>query len=254
MEAFGELLSAFFQLIAFAIELAINAVILVFKILFFGTREALMGPNRERAERKSLPRPISLAVLVSVIFVAIVGGGLLSWRHLAHRHRVATTEQLVDRLAEKYYQETTKPDAQFQNGPLAEVDAWGRPVRLDAEKSLLGWWIVVSSDGPDGRPATFDDVKSVRENWNNLEQVGGELAQRGTNKVKEKIQGLFTSDKPDEALPADEQPAEQDQQADVVALETPVTDEPQPAEAEVPEGNEKQGWKAHFKFGFGKSD
>ena len=186
---------------------------------------------------------VRLGIVASVLIFLTMLGGVLQWWHADHTRRVAATEQTVDRLAEEYYQQSKADDAQFQDGPLTELDAWDQPLQLDTEKSLLGWWIVVRSNGPDGRPGTEDDVEAIRQNWSNLEQVGGELAQRGTDKVKEKIKGLFVG-KPDE---------QEDAAMEQAAVIAPQDEEEGNAEVEAEDPN-KKAWKFDLKFGFGKED
>lgn len=235
MEAIGELVVAFVQLIMLCIESALHLIGMVMEMIFHAVVAAIEWVLRGSGISPPT-RLIRMCIVVFLCLLMAIPCGLLYWWHADHVQRVAATEQTVDRLAEAYYQQTKAPDAQFQDGPLAELDGWDQPLQLDTEKSLLGWWIVVRSNGPDGRPETDDDVKAIRQNWNNLEQVGGELAQRGTNKVKEKIKGLLAGE------PKEDPPTEEEMVAE---------DVPQDAE---PEQQESQFKLPSLKFRWGKSD
>lgn len=253
MEAIVHLIGAVIHGFVLLAEIVLRSVIFQIEAIRYGYNEALVRSNRRQADGIS---PLLIRLTAAGLLFASVGSAscvLYAWNS-ANAQRVATTEKRVDRLAEQYYQATTKPDAQFDNGLLNEVDAWGKPLRLETEKSLFGWWVVVSSDGPDGRPATSDDVKSVRANWSNLEQVGGELAQRGADKAKDKIKALFTRNKEGTEEPAGEQELKVlDAATDVVAGEIIVKQTSQ-GESNTTNGEEKEGFKIPFKFRFGKSD
>ncbi len=252
MDAIVEAIGAMLHLCVLVAELFVRSIFFFLEMCRFGFEEAIRRNQRRRNDGVSpvLTRLGGLGLFAVTIFTV---GGLLYWWHSHHQRKVAATEQLLDRLAEGYYQETTQGDPVFENGPLPEHDAWGRPIRLDTEKSLMGWWIVVSSDGPDGRPATSDDVKSTRSNWANLEQVGGELAARGTNKVKEKFRGMFAGGDEDSPEEADVEPAHEIAAAegDTADKEVAAND---PAEGE-PDAEDKKRWKLpSLNFGWGKKE
>ncbi|MBA2116935.1 hypothetical protein [Bremerella alba] len=254
MDAIVEVIGAIFQFFVYACiyvaDICIRAVWFSIDSIRYGYKGAL---QRNEQRRKDEFTPFATRIGGAVIFfgTVFISLSLLAWWQSHHQQKVDQTERLVDRLAEKYYQQTTEDDPVFQNGPLSEQDAWGQPVRLDTEKSLMGWWIVVSSDGPDGRPSTSDDVEAIRSNWANLEQVGGELAERGSNAIKQKLKGMFSGDDSDQPKEAVVLLAEEGAPAENLPMDDEsVATEPNQANAE-----EKKGWKLpSIKFRWGKKD
>lgn len=252
VEVIGAVLHFFVFVCIYVADICIRTVLFFVDSCKYGYEGALQRSQQRRNDGVT-PQATRLGGLVVFLGTVFITSGILYLWHEHHQKKVDATEQLVDRLAEKYYLQTTEADPVFQNGTLPELDTWGQPVRLDTEKSLMGWWIVVSSDGPDGRPSTSDDVEAIRSNWANLEQISGELASRSANAIKEKLKGMFAGsgkkDQPDEAA---EQLAEQ---AAPVG-DTPEDNEIAANEPAKPEqlGEEKKGWKLpSIKFDWGKS-
>ena len=241
VEAIGAVLHFFVAVCVYIADMCIRTVLFFIDSCRYGYEGALKR-SQQRQNDGVTPHATRIGGAIVFFGTIFISGTILHYWHQHHQKKVNATEQLVDRLAEKYYQQTNEPDPVFENGPLTELDAWGQPVRLDTEKSLMGWWIVVRSDGPDGRPATSDDVEAIRSNWANLEQVSGELASRGANKIKEKLKGMFGGgDDKDPPEPQDDQLNEE-----VVAKEEAPADNElaanNPADVE-PAEEEKKGWK-----------
>jgi hypothetical protein len=74
---------------------------------------------------------------------------------------------------------------------LQERDAWNQPLELFVDKTLLGSMLVVRSHGNDGKSGTLDDMLAIRIVRARVAEIGGQLAKRGFDKVKDRLQKLL---------------------------------------------------------------
>ena len=131
--------------------------------------------------------PVAVISILGIIFAVFYFSTVIE------QHRRDRTRQLVDQLAEGFCEQTAEPNAKLPNGFLPERDAWRRPVRLKSEKTIYGWNVTVSSDGPDGLPETWDDIGASKSRWESAKAIGGELAKRGVEKVEAKVKQAFAA-------------------------------------------------------------
>ena len=163
------------------------------------TRREAVAANKERGNRKadagSAPDdPTSgwgtlvCAGMLLITVVATVVGFAVS-RHVRAK-RIAETELQIESLADQFVEQVMDENAADpEEGLLAHRDAWRQPIELQVDKVLLGTLLVVRSCGPDRKPGTIDDQLAIRTVAAPAKQIGGELAKRGFDEVREKVKG-----------------------------------------------------------------
>ena len=235
MEAIVELFSAFFlalfQAVLALLELLATLVFLALEFLFLALTQGLSAATRqyrqrqrqqaERWQQKSAagdapavpddPRVNGrqTAIVASVVVLLIVAG-VTTWiiREQIRKRRIAETRAQVELLAEVFADEVEDDDAADPApGLLPDRDAWDEPIELFVDKALVGSLVVVRSPGPDRQPGTIDDILAIRMIQASIPEIGGELAERGMQALRERAARLLPGNAKNQ--PADEGNADQ---------------------------------------------
>jgi len=195
----GTVAEMFLALIELAISLAALVVEFVYVALTQGTGEAkkrcferrrALTANRDTSagaapKHRTISAPMIL-LLTAGIVIAVAGGILFE---SIQRKRKEQTERQIGQKADALVEEFKKaPEKLPQAGPLADRDAWGRPLELFIDKFPAGTLIVVRSQGRDGQPGTLDDLLAIKTSNPDAIDIGKEVVKRGIQMVKDRLQ------------------------------------------------------------------
>lgn len=235
MEAIVDLISALFlalfQAVLALLELITTLVFLSLEFLFLTLTQGLSAATKQyqqrqqqRAERReqkaaaathSEERVIALlngrqtAIVASVVVLLIVAG-VTTWivREQIRKRRIAETRAQVELLAETFADEVEDDDAADPApGLLPDRDAWDERIELFVDKALVGSLVVVRSPGPDRQSGTIDDILAIRMIQASIPEIGGELAERGMQALRDRAARLLPGKAKNQ--PADEGNADQ---------------------------------------------
>jgi len=172
-------------------------------------RRSRLAATESEADAKATERTPSIsrkqtAIIVALVLLVIISGvavGLI--RDRIRKQRIAATRVQVAELADSFAEQIENEEvADSEPGRLREYDAWKQPFELFIDKALLGSLIVVRSPGPDRESGSIDDILAVRVVRASAKEVGGELANRALEAMRNRVDRLFAGDD-GEVLPKD---------------------------------------------------
>jgi type II secretory pathway pseudopilin PulG len=155
----------------------------------------------DTVESKNTTVPFKhVAVIGTVVVVSIVCAVAAMVIQLEiHKGRIEETRTLVARIANSVEEQIRSEQLPAPvSGPLPDHDVWGSPLQLKIDNPLLGTVVVVRSLGPDQQAGSIDDISETRIIRATAAEVGGELAKRGLNKLRERATKLFQRDDSDD--------------------------------------------------------
>lgn len=184
------------------------------------TRREKVATRKREASRRAAAKNVpvdptgrwTIVLLVSIVLFAVVPPVLLLvGLKYGRERRIAQTKSQIEALADQYAEQVRDEDAADpEEGLLDDRDAWRQPIELQVDKSLLGTLIVVRSTGPDRKPGTIDDQLAIRTVGAPAKQIGGDLAKRGFEKLREKAKGWLRGDGEEEVGKVDEEQVRDD--------------------------------------------
>ena len=131
-----------------------------------------------------------IAGIVLIVVAATAIGFYLAEQ--TRKQRVETTRKQIAQIADKLAAQLKDKAANDpEKGRLQERDAWNQPLELFVDKTLLGSMLVVRPHGNDGKSGTLDDMLAIRIVRARVAEIGGQLAKRGFDKVKDRLQKLL---------------------------------------------------------------
>jgi len=204
VEVFAELAMAVAELLAALLELLLE---LLFVLITQGYKAARERYGRRKAERRAArqaaqqnreERDTNSAgagrlIATAVVLLVIATAGLAFYiPHRLRQQRIEETQIQLATLADDVSQQVTGDVQPLpESGRLADRDAWSRQIELSLQEGVLGTQIVVRSDGPDGQSGTLDDLKADRYIPHSVQDVTGDIARRGLDKLKDKVAGFL---------------------------------------------------------------
>ena len=163
------------------------------------TRRETVAARKQEASRKAAAKNVpvdptgrwTIVLLVSIVLFAVVPVVLLLiGLKYGRERRIAQTKSQIEALADQFAEQVSDENATDpEEGLLVDRDAWRQPIELQVDKALLGTLLVVRSIGPDRKSGMIDDQLAVRTVRAPAKQIGGELAKRGFEKLREKAKG-----------------------------------------------------------------
>lgn len=134
------------------------------------------------------------AVILVLLVCFIIIGCVATWmiRDRIRKQRIAETRFQIKKLADRFSEQIQdKEVADPVPGKLRDRDVWQQPIELFVDKTLLGSLVVVRSSGPDRKPGSVDDLLEIHVIRASAKEVGGELAHRGWNALRNRVTKLL---------------------------------------------------------------
>jgi hypothetical protein len=136
--------------------------------------------------------PKHVAIAASIVLCVAVGA-VTVWvaRDRIRKRRIADTRAQVNKLADQFAKQLKDAEiADPEPGELRDRDAWQEPIELFVDEALLGSLVAVRSSGPDRKSGTIDDLLAPRVVRASVKDVGGELAKRGMQALRDRVAQL----------------------------------------------------------------
>lgn len=139
--------------------------------------------------------PRALMIFCAIAFVGLLVGGGFWLEHYWEQNKIETTNRLLTKVATKLENDTKAPETPNPvAGPLAERDAWQRPIECFVDETLIGTLLVIRSSGPDRQSGTMDDLHEIRTVPTTVKQFGKDVAKRAWDAAKEKMKKMLGGD------------------------------------------------------------
>jgi hypothetical protein len=179
----ADLIAALVGLIGAVIELCFQLVFAVLESLGFAVGHLASKP--EEGERRFSAGRILVALTPFALIVSLIAS---LWFYLdgSAKTRLAQereTRQLIESQVDRLMKDVDGNGHLIQAEQLTVEDAWGNPLRVKYEVSLLLEAVTVLSDGPDERQNSVDDLSSSRQ----IRRPKQEIALDSLDKAKDFI-------------------------------------------------------------------
>lgn len=214
----GAICQVFLGILEIFASLLSGAVEFAFLSLTQGTSAAKQRHNERRtarAQQAKTPRAIpdhALGVetpaldqkrltIVTVVVLATTLFGVIALvvHSQVRKRRIEQTQAQLVKLADNIVDKIKDKDIPDpEPGAMKDLDVWQQPVELLIDKTLVGSLVVVRSTGPDQKPGTADDLLELRTIRASVKEVGGEVAKRGLNALRNRLGALLRRQDKDE--------------------------------------------------------
>ncbi len=215
MVAFAQLMMAFVELIGVLLSIVVEFMVIALTDGLSAATKRYKERKEERnvqkqgesttaadtVEGKNNTVPFEhAAVIGAVVVVSIVCAiAAMVIQVDIRKGRVEKNRWLVAKIADSIEEQIRSEQLPAPaTGPLPDHDVWGSSLHLKIDNPLLGTVVVVRSFGPDQQVGSIDDISETRIIRATAAEVGGELAKRGLNKLRERATKVFQRDDSDD--------------------------------------------------------
>lgn len=190
----ADLIAGLAGLIGAVIELCLHLVFVVLESLGFAVGHLASKP--EAGERQFSAGRILVAFAPLTLIVSLVAS-LWFYRDWSAKTRVARerqTRQLIESQVEQLVKDVDGNGHLIPAEQLLLKDAWGNPLRVKYEVSLLLEGVTVRSDGPDERQDSVDDLSSSRQIMRPKQEIALDSLDKAKDFIRDRLKHRAADD------------------------------------------------------------
>lgn len=183
-----DLLGALFGLIGSLIELCVHLVFTIMESLGYAVEHLASKPTE--GERRFSAQRLLVAFAPFLFIISIIAGVwfYVDWSGKVRIAQVRQTRQLIEAQVEQLLKSVDDKGHLIPAAKPPDVkDAWGNPLRVSYEQSLLVQTVTVVSDGPDERKGSADDLSSARQILRPKKEIALDSLEKAKELVRDRL-------------------------------------------------------------------